>query len=137
MQETDGIIKAMPITCWDAAKQQASQLMEQGFPADPPRGYLYGTAYCSAPSSCFASLAVMLAAAAFEAVLMDCTYCSPYRPVLAGWTGCYMQDGSPVVHTPETQLLYQGRGHPTPPKPTPCDTITITQCKASCMKTTL
>lgn len=55
--------------------------MEQGFPADPPRGYLYGMAYHSPTSSWFTSpsrLAVVVAAAACEAEVMDCTYCSPY-----------------------------------------------------------
>lgn len=32
----------MPITCWDRAKQKAKQLMAQGFPQHPPRGYLFG-----------------------------------------------------------------------------------------------
>lgn len=41
-QETDPIINTMPITCWDRAKQKAKQLMELGFPQDPPRGYLFG-----------------------------------------------------------------------------------------------
>jgi Asp-tRNA(Asn)/Glu-tRNA(Gln) amidotransferase A subunit family amidase len=39
---TDRLINAMPITCWERARQCAKQLMREGFPAHPPRGYLYG-----------------------------------------------------------------------------------------------
>lgn len=42
LQETDPLVNAMPITCWERAKQRAKQLMEQGYPDNPPRGYLYG-----------------------------------------------------------------------------------------------
>eukprot|EP00877_Chromochloris_zofingiensis_P006981 jgi/Chrzof1/2536/Cz11g19090.t1 len=41
-KETEPLINAMPITCWEQAKQQAKQMMEQGYPDNPPRGYLYG-----------------------------------------------------------------------------------------------
>lgn len=39
MQETEPLINAMPITCWERAKEKARQMQH---PASPPRGYLYG-----------------------------------------------------------------------------------------------
>jgi hypothetical protein len=38
-QETDPLINAMPITCWEQAKEKARQMQH---PENPPRGYLYG-----------------------------------------------------------------------------------------------
>lgn len=52
MQETNAAINAMPITCWERAKQKAQQLMDQGFPAEPPKGYLFGEG-CSSSTLCF------------------------------------------------------------------------------------
>jgi hypothetical protein len=52
IQETNAAINAMPITCWERAKQKAQQLMEQGFPAQTPRGYLFGEGCSSATLYC-------------------------------------------------------------------------------------
>ncbi|WIA30423.1 hypothetical protein OEZ86_000507 [Tetradesmus obliquus] len=38
-KETEPLINAMPITCWERAKEKARQMQH---PANPPRGYLYG-----------------------------------------------------------------------------------------------
>jgi hypothetical protein len=39
LQETNPLINAMPITCWEQAKAKARQMQH---PDNPPRGYLYG-----------------------------------------------------------------------------------------------
>jgi hypothetical protein len=42
LQDTEPAINAMPITCWERARQQARNMMAAGFPAQPPCGYLFG-----------------------------------------------------------------------------------------------
>ena len=40
--ETEGALNAMPILCLDRAREQARRLMDQGPPAEKPRGWLAG-----------------------------------------------------------------------------------------------
>lgn len=42
LQETDSLLNAVPIRCFERARQQAQQLQRRGYPANPPPGYLYG-----------------------------------------------------------------------------------------------
>jgi amidase len=42
INETDGVLNAIPTRCFDRARAHAKRLMAEGPPKDPPPGYLYG-----------------------------------------------------------------------------------------------
>ncbi|WP_119418347.1 amidase [Desertibaculum subflavum] len=42
INETDGVLNAVPTRCFDRARAHARRLLAEGPPSDPPPGYLYG-----------------------------------------------------------------------------------------------